>query len=594
MSQSSWSKARAALSKIRRLPRLAGFLPAPLRAGLGALLGAAVFLGIWALLNASFNNGYPGRAVESGYWFYIPAIDVCVLLGVYALLGWWGRRPMFGATLAVAGFVVFVRLYRISDGLVQTNYFRDIKLYADLPLLPELWRLMRSTVPLWQLLLSCLVLVAALATATLVVHLALVYQQRYLARGWPQRGLFAAVLIACAAISPSWPAMGEAVQVRHGLFGASVAPLAVLQVRYSLMASTFRQIKAAEIQTVQERLRRTPADLKRLRRADFLLFVVESYGAAVFNQRIKTGTGCPNVEEFNTFLEKKGYFTASKFMNSPTYGGGSWFAHTTLRTGVAIRDSLEFSLVRHLAPPPHTLAQSFKEAGYRTVLVQPGATRPWPEGLIHGFDQRYYSFHLDYHGPTFGWAPMPDQYTLHVVHQREMERARAPLFVEYSLVSSHAPWTHLPLPIEDWSGLERGRIFNESPGVRFPISWTNMEEGAIAYSYSLCYDFDVMRRYITERITRDSFIVILGDHQPPGAITYDDPSWAVPLHVVSQDRDLIDHFIASGYSPGMVPAEPGGPIAGMEAFMTEFLTMLSGAAPRKDPATALKSGRGQP
>jgi len=225
-----------------------------------------------------------------------------------------------------------------------------------------------------------------------------------------------------------------------------------------------------------------------------------------------------------------------------------------------------------------TMAQLFKQAGYRTVLVQPGIVRAWPEGLVHGFDRRYYSFHMDYEGPTFGWAPMPDQYVLHAIHGKEMERAKSPLFVEYALVSTHAPWTPVPTAIEDWSKLERGRIFKNNPGVRFPVSWTNMEDGGVAYSYSLCYDFDVMRRYISERIKRNSFIVIMGDHQPPGAITYDDPSWAVPVHILSKERDLIEHFIEAGYTPGMVPRSSND-IKGMETFLSHILTMLSSARP---------------
>jgi hypothetical protein len=571
LSKQLWSKLRAEPTQLTGMARLAGSLPAPLRAGLAALL----FLVIWALLNAAINLRHPGRDVARGYWFFLPAIDVCVLLAVYALLGSWGRRPMFGATLAVAIFILVVRLYRIADGLVRENYYREVKLYVDLPLLPDLWRLLRMTVPWPRLMLGCLILLALLAVAIVLLHLALVHQQRYLARGRRERGLLAVVLIACAVMSPRVPAGAASVGLRHGLFTASVAPLAVSQVHYALSAARFRRMKTREIRTVQERLRRTPSNLEKLRGADFLLFVVESYGSAAFRQRIKTGTGCPNLEEFSASLLGKGYFTASKLLNSTTYGGGSWFAHTSLRTGVAVRDSLEFAVVMQMNPPPHTLARSFQKAGYRTVLVQPGATRRWPEGLVHGFDRRYYAFDLEYEGPSFSWAPMPDQYTIHTIHRKEMERARAPLFVEYSLVSSHAPWTHLPTAIEDWSAIGRGEIFKSSPGIRFPTSWTNMAEGAVAYSYSLCYDFDVMRRYITERISRESFIVILGDHQPPGAITYDDPSWAVPVHVISRDRELIDRFVASGYAAGMIPADDGGPIAGMETFLTEFLTRLS-------------------
>jgi hypothetical protein len=558
--------------------KLATSLPAPVRAAASALL----FLAIWAGLNATFNHRYPARPLEKGVYYLLPSVDVCLVLAVFTLLGWWRRRLMFGATLGLAVVIAIVRLFRIADGLIHKNYFREVKLSVDMPMLPDLWRLMRMTLPLPTVIAATVLLVVLLTAFVLLTHGALVYQQYYLSKGWRQRGLFLGVLVLALGLSPLFPSKGEAEEVRHGLFTRSLTPQGVDQYRSAASAKLYRRAKSIEIRTAQDHLMGTPRDLARLKGADFLFLLVESYGSSVYRHRTLTGTGCPNIEEFTNSVSAKGYYAASKYLLSTTYGGGSWFAHATLRTGVQIRDSLEFSLILHRKPQPPTLALMFKEAGYRTVLVQPATTRPWPEGLIHGFDRRYYSFDMGYEGPAFGFAPMPDQYVLHAVHEKEMIKGRAPLFVEYALVSSHAPWTPVPTAIDDWSKLQRGKIFHNSPGVRFPVTWTNMEEGAIAYAYSLCYDFDIMRRYIAERIERDSFIVILGDHQPPGAITYDDPSWAVPLHVLSRDRELIDRFIETGFTPGMIPTEHGK-IKGLHTFMTDMLRLLS-----SDDRTALQ------
>ncbi len=562
--------------------------PASLSSSARMIGSTLLFLAIWAALNATFGNRYPARPLEKGLYFLLPSVDVCIVLMVLTLLGWWRRRLMFGALLGLAAFATFVRLYRLSDGIIHKNYFRELRLYLDVPMVPELWRLLRSTEPMPLLLGGVVLLAVLLSGMILLTYGALAYQQAYLARGWRQRGVFLVVLALFVGLSPLFPAGGEAVDVRHGLFTRSLAIKGVEQYRDVTSAATFRRAKMIEIRTVQDHLQAVPSDLALLKKSDFLLFLVESYGSAVFRQRAMAGTGCPNLEEFSGSLSAKGYHMASKYILSTTYGGGSWFAHSTLRTGVAIRDALEFALILHRKPAPTTMAELFKQAGYRTVLVQPGTTRPWPEGLVHGFEQRYYSFHLDYEGPTFGWATMPDQYVMHVIHNKEMERARGPLFVEYALVSSHAPWTPVPVAVDDWSKLDKGRIFKNSPGVRFPVSWTNMEEGAVAYAYSLCYDFDVMRRYISERITRDSFVVILGDHQPSGAITYDDPSWAVPLHVISRDRELIERFVGAGYTPGMVPGGSADSLSmkGLQTMLIEFLTLLS----TPGPSTALDAG----
>jgi hypothetical protein len=544
-----------------------------------AVAAAVLFLMVWAGLNALFNMRYPARPLEAGYYFLLPSVDVCLLLLVYSLLGWRGRQPLWGATLAVAVFIMLVRLFRIADGLIHMNYFRDLKLYVDLSLLPDLWRLFYMSMPLPKLVGWTVLALVGVSMVIAITYAALVHQQRYLARGRRERLVFASVVALAGVLSPLWPAKGENQEVRHGLFTRSVAPIGVEQVRFAASMARFRRKKALEIRLAQEQIMGTPADLLRLKGADVLLFVVESYGSSVFRQQ--NASGCPNFEGFTTSLGSKGYLAASKLLNSSTYGGGSWFAHATYRTGVPIRDSLEYAVIYHRKPPAMTMAKVFRQAGYRTVLAHPGTTRPFPEGLVHGFDRRYYSFHLDYEGPTFGFATMPDQYTIHAVHNKEMESARQPLFVEYGLVSSHAPWTPVPTVVEDWSKLERGRIFNTSPGVRFPVSWTDMEHGAVAFAHSLCYDFDVMRRYIAERIKRNSFIVILGDHQPPGAITYDDPSWAVPLHVISQDKALIDRFVEAGYTPGMVPRS-GGSIKGLQTMLVDLMTLLS----KDGPSTA--------
>jgi hypothetical protein len=569
----------------KKLEKLVAIVPLPVRRLLAVVLSALLFLVVWAALNANFNWRYPARPLQDGPWYLLPAVDVCIIFGVYAVLGWWRRRPMIGTTIALALFMTFIRLYRISDGLVHKNFYREVKLYVDMPLLPDLWRLMYMSVPLPKLLLGVLLLLLALTAFTLVAYFALTYAHHYLARGWRERLVFVGVLALTFGLSPLWPAKGEQMLVRYGLFGHTVGPEGVEQARFASSAARLRRKKAIEIRLVQEQLQVTPANLERLKGNDFLLFLVESYGSAVYRHRSMAASGCPAVEQFTSSLASKGYHIVSRYLNSCTYGGGSWFAHTTLRTGIPVRDSLEYALVMQRNPPPQTLANLFKQAGYRTVLVQPGTVRPWPEGLVHGFDQRHYAFHMGYQGPAFGWAPMPDQYTIHVVDQKEMQTARSPLFVEYALVSSHAPWTPVPQTIPDWSKLDGGRIYNTTPGIKFNVAWTNMEEGGTAYMYSLCYDFDVIRRYISERLTRDSFIVILGDHQPPGAITYDDPSWAVPVHVISKDRDLIERFIGDGYTPGMVPSE-SAKVPPMDSFLTHMLTTLSTTG----PSTALEAG----
>jgi hypothetical protein len=535
-----------------------------------------LFLAAWALLNATFNLRYPYPDDEPARWYLLPSIDVCVLLGVFAVLGWRGWRPHAWVNVSLALLVTVVRLLRMADAWAKLSFYRSVNLSIDLPLLPDLARFLRRTVPLPRLLVGALISAAMMGGTVLLMYGALVYIQRFLARGPRERTVFASVLVAFVSLFRVWPA-GEWAPLHIGLFGKSVAPLVFEQVRAAPAAANVRRTKVAEIQAVDQRLREIPSDLRALRGADVLFFIVESYGSAVFTNHYLKSKRCPALDQFDAALQKHGFSAASSFLTSTTYGGGSWWAHTTLENGVAVRNAVEYAVTQQAAPPPTRIVRAFKQAGYRTVLVAPGAIRQWPEGGV-GFDRKLTTQDLEYEGPSFGWFSMTDEYVVDFVHRREFEGAREPLFVEYSLVSSHAPWMMLPVPVHDWSKLEHGRIYHKSHVVHFPARRSSVEERATAYAYSICYDFDILHHYITERLTRDAFIIIVGDHQPVGEIDYDDPSWAVPIHVISQKRELIDRFRAAGYSTGMTPMATG-PIAGMETFLPQLLELLSDGPP---------------
>jgi hypothetical protein len=549
--------------------KFAARLPSPLRAVLAALL----FLVVWAFLNANFNLRSPHPNYQPPLWYLLPSLDACVLLAVFALLGWRGWRIPAWATVGLAVLVTVARLYRFADGLMWEESYRPVNLTIDLPLVPDLAQFLRSTVPFPRLLIGALAIAAVMAAYLVVIYATLVVAERFLASGWRARGLFAGLLLPLAALGSTWAA-DRSPELHTGLFGRSVVPLFIQQVRSSRDVAALGRVKAAEIRQVQERLQQTPSDLKALQGADVMIFLVESYGSVLFHDRTLMSLRCPNLEDFGSAISARGFAVASNFINSTTYGGGSWMPQTTLATGISVRDGIEYALVRTNEPPPKTLAEFFKEAGYRTVLAAAGGLRRWPEGVVQGFDHRYYAAEMEYQGPPFGWVTMPDEYVIDVMHRKEVATAKGPLFLQNVMISSHAPWSMVPLPVNDWSLLDHGRLYHDSHVARFPINWNNLDKGAPAYAYSLCYDFDVLKRYITERITRDTFMVIFGDHQPSPVLTNGDPSWAVPIHVISRNRAIIERFNEAGYSPGMIPPSTGT-VAGLETLMPQLLELLS-------------------
>jgi hypothetical protein len=152
---------------------------------------------------------------------------------------------------------------------------------------------------------------------------------------------------------------------------------------------------------------------------------------------------------------------------------------------------------------------------------------------------------------------MPDQYTLSAFERLGRDPARAAgekVMAEIALISSHAPWTPVPRLI-DWNAVGDGSIFNAQAESGDPPSvvWADPERVRRQYIQTIDYSLETLGSYMA-RFGKDAVFVILGDHQPAAIITGPNASRAVPIHVVSADRELIARFESEGFQPGMLPA----------------------------------------
>jgi hypothetical protein len=152
--------------------------------------------------------------------------------------------------------------------------------------------------------------------------------------------------------------------------------------------------------------------------------------------------------------------------------------------------------------------------------------------------------------------------------------AARPLFIQYVLVSSHAPWSALPPVIEDWSTIGDGSIYHRLPVRRFPIEWPHFEHATEAYGASIVYDFEILRTFIADYIDDGSLIVILGDHQPVPEVNGHSPQMGVPIHVLSRNPALIKPFLERGYVNGLLP-NVDGYHQGLETFLPNLLVDFS-------------------
>jgi hypothetical protein len=206
----------------------------------------------------------------------------------------------------------------------------------------------------------------------------------------------------------------------------------------------------------------------------------------------------------------------------------------------------------------------------------PAIAFDWPEARYFGYDRVLAAADLDYHGPSFGWATPPDQYTLAAFERALLgPRPRPPVFAEIALISSHAPWTPVP-PLLPWAAAGDGGAYPLPAGPPAEATWRDPDRVREQYRRSLEYALRVVGGFAARRAGDPPLIVLLGDHQPAPFVSEDHGGRDVPVHLIGTPQALA-RIAAWGWTPGMVPdaAVPAWP---MHAFRDRFLDAF-GVAP---------------
>ncbi|HET7474866.1 MAG TPA: sulfatase-like hydrolase/transferase [Dermatophilaceae bacterium] len=305
---------------------------------------------------------------------------------------------------------------------------------------------------------------------------------------------------------------------------------------------------------------------------DVILTFVESYGRSAL-----ADPGVAAALDGGTRrLAAAGYSARSGFLTSSTFGGSSWLGHASLLSGTWVDNQRRHDAL--MGSSRLTLTRAFRTAGWRTVAVLPGTTQPWPEGSFFGYDRIYTGSDLGYRGPKFGWATIPDQFTLAAFHQRELAAPHRPLMAEVVLVSSHGPWAPIPRML-DWSALGDGSVYDTMPaqGVQAGDIWPDQGRVRAAYARSIEYSMDSLLSYLTRYGTKDTVLILLGDHQPATIISGKVPSRDVPVTVVAHDPAVLQRIASWDWTAGLRP-EPTAPVWRMDAFRDRFLSAFSPAA----------------
>jgi hypothetical protein len=518
-----------------------------------------VLLAALVLLDASltFENVWPTPAID---WHGALSIELAVCLLGMAIVSLWFGPPSRAATAWLGAIWTVLVLGHYAEVTAPALYGRDINLYWDLRFIPDVAAMVTRVASWWLIVLSVFATVLILVMLYALLRLA----WRCVAdsmRDDHQRRALIALSLATVALFIGRPARAEVPgEFTVHTFGAPVIRTYARQLKF-----------VAEALAGSRTLADSPpmsSDLSGVHGADVYLVFVESYGAVSFDRPALAHPIAASRARLDAAIRDTRRQVVSAFVESPTFGGSSWLAHISLLSGIEVRDP--DTNAQLMTAQRDTLAKAFGRREFRAVALMPGLRQSWPEGVFYGFNEIYGADRLDYRGPEFGWFAIPDEYSLARFDALEAERGSiGRRFVFFPTISTHFPFRPTPPYQPDWPRMLTRRPYDGPEIVRAYArqpDWTNFGPG---YVEAMTYDLDVLAGYLRRHDDRDIVMIVLGDHQPPAAVSGEHASWDVPVHVIASRGALLDRLRANGFSEGLTPARP--PIGRMHRLLPTLL-----------------------
>jgi phosphoglycerol transferase MdoB-like AlkP superfamily enzyme len=307
-----------------------------------------------------------------------------------------------------------------------------------------------------------------------------------------------------------------------------------------------------------------------LRGKDVLLVFVEAYGQQAVEGRQFSPEVDAVLSKGDKQLASAGFSARSGFLDSATYGGISWLAHSTLQSGVWVNSQRRYNDL--MTTNRFTLSDAFKEAGWRTVDDVPSNDYYWPQGTsYYHYDKLYDRRNVGYKGPTFTYASMPDQYVFAALQRLELSKPhRKPLFAEVDTVSSHMPWNRIPEQIP-WSEVGNGSIYNRIPmDHETGAFWSNPPRVQAAYGRSVVYAMSTLISFVKHYGDKNLVVIAVGDHQPLPIVSGHNANHDVPISIIAHDPKVLNQIGSWGWNAGLQP-DANAPVWPMSAFRNQFL-----------------------
>jgi hypothetical protein len=492
------------------------------------------------LLNAmlSMTNWWPTPWVK----FDLRIAPEFVFVTCFIVLAVKLQRPPNGKGLSLLTLIYLgLVLGRYLDTTAPALFGRAVNLYWDGLQIPRLlWVLAGKHHPGWTLL-AILTLVVSFWLAYKALNWALAHvvgevAPFILARRSAQ--LLTLVLLSCSianlfGVKATWP-----------LISRPVLPTYFAQA--SILLESMAERRGESTLPASPRF---DSDLKRLNGSDFKLFFLESYGAINFDHADLRKALRPEYQSLQKQLTAGSWSVASAFITSSTFGGGTDLAHMALLSGVDTRDPRRHDVLLTSQRP--TLVSQFRSRGFETFGFYPGLDWDWPEGTFFNYEHLIDGRRLMYGGPKLGYWKIPDQFAVaRFLQLFPVHSESKPRFEFFASSTSHFPFSPVPPYVSDWAKVLGSEPFDRTEVSRLQNSRTDWLNMLPSYAGMVAYNLKWLTGYFQQTHSRDFVMLVLGDHQPASAVTGEGASWDVPVHIISSRPDLIDRFVAAGFTKG--------------------------------------------
>jgi phosphatidylglycerophosphate synthase len=549
-------------------------------AGPRARLAVRFTIAALALTLLWFTLLLPERTYQFSFGAFVRIpIELLVLVALALVLPPWPRRIVAIVAGILFSVLIFAKFLNMGYYDLLNRAFNPVTDWSEISqakgVLQDAIGAKLTNVVAVVLVIGLALIVGAITWAA--IHLTAVAARH---RRGTARGL--------AALTAVWGlSAGLSLQLIPGspLASASETGLAVDQVHAVQAALADPRIFGQAIHSPDPEAAIPAADLLTgLRGKDVLIVFVESYGqVAVQGTSFSPGVDAV-LRQQQAMLASAGWSTQSAWMGSPTSGGVSWLAHSTLQSGLWVNSQQRYDEL--LASQRFTLSDAFDKAGWHTVADDPSDNTAWiPGTTYYHYAQTFNRLNVGYKGPGFSYSAMPDQYTLAEFQRLELTPGHAPVMAEIDTTSSHTPWAPLPSMVP-WNQVGNGSIFDAQPAESESVAqvWSNTNTVRQFYGQSVQYAMTALTSWVTQLNDPNLVLILLGDHQPHSTVSGPEPDNYVPISIITRAPSVLKQMSSWHWQNGLLPND-SAPFEEMDAFRDQFLSTFSTA-----PAQAASAG----